>query len=114
MSKLTDLEIRKEISIILLNEQFPKAKSIEFDERQNCFWVETVGFSSWPLLDPLTDDALNHQLMIKYKIDVLNPCKFVNAYVCFKSGNAAKIKATDKNLNKAICLAIIEANKDIN
>ena len=33
MNELTDLEICKKISLIELNEQFPKAKSIEFDDR---------------------------------------------------------------------------------
>ena len=106
MNKLTDLELCKRIA--------------EIEGYNVGIWHDFVAITN-PKDDsylgeynPLTDDALNHQLMIKYKIDVLNPCKFVNAYVCFKSGNAAKIKATDKNLNKAICLAIIEANKDIN
>ena len=110
MNKLTDLEICKRIAEI----DGVKVRDIG---GVICI-LEATGSSLMKTpttrYNPLTDDALNHQLMIKYKIDVLNPCKFVNAYVCFKSGNAAKIKATDKNLNKAICLAIIEANKDIN
>ena len=83
MNELTDLEIRKKISLIELNEQFPKAKNIEFDDRQNCFWVEGIGFTGWPLLEPLTDDALCFRLMIKYSDSV--------------------------SINKAICLAIIKS-----
>jgi hypothetical protein len=105
MNKLTDLEICKRIAEI---------EGIQYTIENPRFGIEHVQpLNNTELIyDPLTDDALCFQLMVKYKIDVLNPCKFVNAYVCFKSGNAAKIKATDKNPNKAICLTIIEAHKN--
>jgi hypothetical protein len=108
MSKLTDLEMRKLISMIELNEQFPKAKSIEFDESQNCFWVDSIGFTSWPLLDPLTDDALCFKLMIKYDIAPFK-CEF-GGYECVYdvdlvlSGSGV---VNDENPNRAICIAII-------
>ena len=35
---LEELEIRIQITMIGLKEQFPNASSIEFNDRQNCFW----------------------------------------------------------------------------
>jgi len=57
--------------------------------------------------NPLTDDALCFQLMIKYKLSLFAPegeqtnwdCIIIDIFTC------------DENPNKAICLAIIEANK---
>ena len=102
---MEDLEICKFITLLGLKEKFTDAKSIEFDDNQMCFWVDTVGFTSWPLLTPLTDDGLCFKLMIKYKLDISlyheNTPK-----VFYSLGEWVE----DKSLNKAICLAIIEVN----
>ena len=108
MDKLTDLEICKRITEIELRRVFPKAKSIEFEKSQACFWVESAGFSSWRLLDPLTDDALCFKLMVKYKVwRWSNPAegKF-NA--CIKNVNGW---VSAKTLNRAICTAIIQSKE---
>jgi len=122
--ELTDLEICKEISMMELKRQFPEAKTIEFNERQNCFWVEAVGFISWPLLDPLTDDALCFQLMVKYDVKrEWEAYDFIGwNYHCIDNKNPERItertffgkgkETADISPNKAICLAIIEAYKD--
>lgn len=116
MSELTDLEIRMTISLIELNKQFPKAKSIEFDKTQNCFWVDSVGFTSWPLLNPLTDDALCFQLMNKYGISLINHENTNDAcYAIWAHSNETPHPCSTgmlTNQNKAICLAIIEAHKE--
>jgi hypothetical protein len=108
MSELTDLEIRKRVTEIELNATFINAKSIEYDELQRCYWVETAGFSSYPLLNPLTDDALCFQLMVKYECGVINVAKGVFVTQCKMAHSEANHNTT---VNKAICLAIIEANK---
>ena len=114
MSRLTDLEIRKQITLILINDKFPKAASIEYDDRQLCFWVETSGFSSWPLENPLTDDALCFMLMVKYGVTI-GPCQmYKNMFLAFTySEYEIKVlpKAHESSANKAICLAIIEHHK---
>lgn len=61
--------------------------------------------------DPLTDDALCFQLMIKHKISLLDE---------YLSGDSGKwvaerhhtymVSASSKNPNKAVCLAIIKCN----
>tara|TARA_R110000796_G_scaffold153558_1_gene270112 strand:+ start:346 stop:678 length:333 start_codon:yes stop_codon:yes gene_type:complete len=110
MNKLTDLEIRKEISIILLNEQFPKAKSIEFDDRQNCFWVESIGFTSWPLLNPLLDDALLNQLIFKYEIST----SFNFCLISMITDKQYEMNFTDiPSLKRKCLLLIIEAHKEL-
>ena len=112
MSELTDLEIRKMITVIEIKRLFPKAKSIEFDHKQNCYWINVVGFESYPLLDPLTDDALCFRLMVKYDMAPFK-CEF-GGYDCVYdmdlvlSGSGI---TNDENPNRAICLAIIEGNK---
>jgi hypothetical protein len=110
MNELTDLEIRKLISIFELNQQFPKAKSIEFDASQNCFWVDSIGFTSWPLLDPLTDDALCFKLMVKHSIRVEpeNCSAWTDNDDGYPQYEVIHCKGT---INKAICLAIIKSKE---
>jgi len=64
--------------------------------------------------NPLDDDALCFQLMVKYKAfpegtgdDTHRAC------VCNWQGKPEYYRATAETLNKAICLAIIEANKEL-
>ena len=58
--------------------------------------------------NPLTDDALCFQLMVKYKVDVEFFTDCVSGYV----GGSCKGESINESPNKAICLAIIEAHKD--
>lgn len=116
MSKLTDLEIKKAIAKI-------EGAFKTYDDGENVTAIFKVGNGIHTYespnhgYNPLTD-ALNHQLMIKYKITV----EFTRYYEHLKSttvkafyddeadnGYGAYIQ--DKNPNKAICLAIIEAHK---
>ena len=66
--------------------------------------------STAPLIyNPLTDDALCFKLMIKYKITMNWHTDGYKAWVMIK---AKSYSAAAKTANKAICLAIIEANKE--
>jgi len=57
--------------------------------------------------NPLTDDALCFKLMVKYKVDINN-----DEDHNLRTAWYAEYKSIqDENMNKAICLAIIEANK---
>ena len=115
MNELTDLEICKKISLIELNEQFPRAKSIEFDDRQNCFWVEGVGFTGWPLLEPLTDDALCFKLCFEFGvcIDYDSGDVFIRGGDGF-DGCLSVMQFEDgcfESLKRSICLAIIKSKE---
>ncbi len=115
MKQLTDLEMCKFITILILKEKFSDAKSIEFDENQNCFWVDSVGFTSWPLLNPLTDDALCFQLMVKHKITFESCPFYVGRFIANgndENGNKILPKISNESPNKAILLAIIEAQNE--
>jgi hypothetical protein len=57
--------------------------------------------------NPLTDDALNHQLMIKYKVDIMFNDEWCGIYNDY---NTKGVLFEDISPNKAICLAIIEAH----
>jgi hypothetical protein len=59
--------------------------------------------------NPLTTDALCFQLMIKYKIKLTYEYDFT--WLCFSSYTSNKLLSKNSNPNKAICLAIIEADK---
>jgi hypothetical protein len=114
MTELTDLQIRKKITEIELSDGIAKDKPIEFDEKQNCYWIESAGFSSYPLLDPINDDGLCFRLMIKYKIRLLDE---YYTGVCdswfaeFGPENMSRYVKSE-NPNKATCLAIIESHKN--
>ena len=63
--------------------------------------------------NPLTDDALCFQLMIKYCVDFNHAMFTDNTLHRYQAVNTITRKGwgLDKNPNKAICLAIIEVNK---
>ena len=69
-----------------------------------------------PKYNPLTDDALCFQLMIKYKIDVVWVSSLLNNDDRVYAKNTALSNLVNekpnRGTNKAICLAIIEAHKD--
>ncbi len=80
------------------------------------FGTVKVIFSTY---SPLTDDALCFQLMIKYSIEVKPPLEGVTSNktkVVWTVFNGAddfdSYYLYDENPNKAILLAIIEANKN--
>tara|TARA_R110000764_G_C11012690_1_gene383436 strand:+ start:1656 stop:2015 length:360 start_codon:yes stop_codon:yes gene_type:complete len=112
MSELSDLEIRKMITEIEIERLFPKAKSVEFDRIQNCYWINVVGFESYPLLSPLTDDALCFRLMFEHEISIDHEERLCGKLVRVSNnsweylGNICYDENT--SVNKAICLAIIE------
>jgi len=73
--------------------------------------------------NPLADDALCFQLMVKYDINLTSMEPTLKdgsdgyEYTCYKQGayqNVSAILSIDKSPNKAICLAIIEAHKESN
>ena len=59
-----------------------------------------------PEYNPLTDDALCFRLMIKYEIELFEINK---VWHCNWAGSNLVTKS--ESPNKAVCLAIIEANK---
>jgi hypothetical protein len=58
--------------------------------------------------NPLTDDALCFQLMVKYKVDVEFFTDCVSGYI----GGSCKGESIGNTTNQAICLAIIEAHNE--
>ena len=64
------------------------------------------------IYNPLTDDALCFQLMVKYEVNVdsyLGVTSISSDYT--NKPNIAQVSYMDYTINKAICLTIIEANK---
>ena len=60
--------------------------------------------------NPLTDDALCFKLMVNYKVRFCP--EYDGSFVAFlHNGHNEYARILDKNPNRAICLAIIEAHK---
>ena len=107
MSELTDLEICKRIA--------------EIENKGDCFnWFNTFAirtemYAEREEFNPLTDDALCFQLMVKYDCDLISPYRPNNDthWECqIFTGNCTDVVSIyNDSPNKAICLAIIEAHK---
>jgi hypothetical protein len=104
---MTDLEVCKRIAEIegLINHIYFRKVQVDRTPNKsiNTSWI------NWEDYNPLTDDALNHQLMVKYKIDLdFTDDGYTRAWqyhhICGQD-------TLNKNPKKAILLAIIEAHK---
>ena len=101
--------INKRCAEILAWESEPNVKSVEFDGN-NCFWVEHVGFSAFPVqhycnnpadTDAIIDKCWDELMSVKYEYCVLSrwqylmhqhKCtKLVAACICFIEINEGKL-----------------------
>jgi hypothetical protein len=105
MSELTDLQICKKIA--------------EIENKGDCFnWFNTFAirtemYAEREEYNPLTDDALCFQLMVKYDMPPMKSGA-PNLYECVFDIDRALSGAgiiCDESPNRAICLAIIEEHK---
>ena len=113
IKELTDLEICKriaEIEDILFH-------VTQYRENNFVALMSTNDFTGTPPeligeYNPLTDDALCFQLMVKHEVNVdsyLGVTSISSDYT--NKLNIAQVSYMDYTINKAICLTIIEANK---
>lgn len=109
--ELTDLEICKRIAEIEGHDVSAEDYGIyitEFNANYNCH--ESNAYN------PLSDDALNHQLMIKYNVCLMHYEEYTTARIWDNpEDNPIADFSTinnDTNTNKAILLAIIEAHNE--
>ena len=117
---MDDLSICKRIAEIEGN----KVVFDEFNDKQVKILIQTwcdtdsCYFDDYSPYNPLTDDALCFQLMVKYDIDVLSPYRKNGETKweaqIFSKDYADAFSIYDESPNKAICLAIIEAHKESN
>ena len=107
--ELTDLEVCKRIVEIEGVQH-----QIECEDMPNAYmYSEELNME----YNPLTDDGLCFQLMVKHKVDVQHYTdkRRVECTIWEHHGNffVDEIsRASDKKPNKAICLAIIEAHNE--
>tara|TARA_R110000787_G_scaffold283904_1_gene397118 strand:- start:446 stop:778 length:333 start_codon:yes stop_codon:yes gene_type:complete len=106
---MDDLEICKRIA------EIEKLNQVEIKGNV----LVSHGFSCDRLYNPLKDDALCFQLMIKYAIEVKPPLAGiqVNTKVVWSIFNGVdsfdNYYLYDESTNRAICRAIIEAHKEL-
>jgi hypothetical protein len=106
MSELTDLEITERLMEIV---GFKYEYALMNGKRVGEFNGELIEFN------PLTDKALCFDLMVKYDVIYLDGCALVNYTTTgFYSDEDYQCSAEviNKDPQKAICLAIIEAHND--
>lgn len=109
MIELTNLEICKHIAKI---EGYPQKVMGHDTVIVSTATEHTLGH--WKEYNPLTDDALCFQLMLKYEINLNYDFKGCsNRYVCFHNKHIATELSRSDGASKAICLAIIEAKKHL-
>jgi len=112
--ELTDLEICKRIAEI-------EGYKTSVTDRVEGVWASAYANDCYDWFNPLTDDTLCFKLMIKYDINLTSMEPTLKdgsdgyEYTCYKQGAYQKVcrlaLSIDKSPNRAICLAIIEANK---
>ena len=100
---LNDLEICKRIAEIEGRTYWSSGHG----EGLHLHYVEGNENSRILYYNPLTDDALCFELMIKYKLSLIAPEGEQVEWDCVISD----VLTTDKSPNQAICLCIIEAHK---
>ena len=100
MEELTDLEICKRIAEIDGKTDIEVVPSAVYGD---------LILTNSGLFNPLTDDALCFQLMVKHGVTV--SFEEIEAYIYNDYKTKSVCFDKDKTPNKAICLAIIEANK---
>lgn len=107
---MTDLEICKRIAEI---EELLNTRVILGENEHLQVNVGDFDLPLWVTYNPLTDDALCFQLMVKHGVDFVNRKDYYE--VMFIKLNDSPLEnwdsIEDENPNKAICLAIIEANE---
>lgn len=107
MTELTNLEICKKIAEI---EGFTIP---ECGHTNDGVWCSFMPNNCYGHYNPLTDDALCFQLMVKHKMQLTT--LICGDYICVKQNVFVNINNLTKGLsspNKAICLAIIEAHNE--
>ena len=99
MSELDDLSICKRIAEI----ERIGHQHIQYTDKP--FIVSMATHSEY---NPLTDDALCFQLMVKYEVSLIAPEREQEDWDCV----IRDVLTVHKSPNKVICLAIIEVHKD--
>ena len=106
-SVMTDLEICKRIAEIegdkVTMSAFSNYENPPKGSTNSIIWTMQMLVAS--IRNPLTNDALCFKLMVKYKMD------FIPYYPDEYRAQIKNTYVVNKSPNKAICLAIIEANK---
>ena len=105
---MNDLEICKRIAEIEFNDLIDCYEH-EFDGI--CIDKPMCGMVFREAYNPLTDDALCFQLMVKYKIQLKKVTNGDGWAASFNRLNHSICTLFNTSPNKAICLATFEANK---
>jgi len=82
---MTGFEINKRLAVlVILDKLGSKVASIEYDDRQNVLWVETVGFSAYEIPDYCNDCSAMGPVIFDLGISIVYDDVF-NTYCSFSS-----------------------------
>ena len=122
MTELTDLQICKRIAeiegveylcdrgVVILNENYSELINTICSGRYSP--EQVVKIIDEASYNPLTDDALCFQLMVKYQVDTVHE-RFIKQALIYDDPEDNPIgRAADKSMNKAILLAITESKRE--
>ncbi len=106
---MTDLEVCKRIAEIEgIDFEAEDGKVIQLAPNTNIPNAKVGYFTSW--FNPLTDKALCFNLMVKYRVDIVQSTGGNVEAHCW--GGNTLFGADDEVLQRAICLAIIAKHED--
>ena len=102
--ELTNLEICQKIA------EIEKPDNLEYDH-QGYPMIKVQSIAEYVDYNPLSDDALCFQLMIKYRVDLSFYETLFKASVLEFTLPIRKTESVSDSPNKAICMAIIKAKE---
>ena len=104
--------INKRCAEILAWESEPNVKSVEFDGN-NCFWVEHVGFSAFPVQHYCNNPADTDAIIDKCLDELLEPvfCTDSNSFEWYQSRWSLLIEKHKCTKLVAACICFIEINE---
>lgn len=104
---MSDEWLNTELTEAVLNNRYPKAKSIDFDGTQNCFWVHDTGFSSFKIESYCTDWNATMPLAVEHGIQYqLAEANDSDVHYAFHFDDREIVE--DKSLLRAIVICLIK------
>ncbi len=110
----SDFEINKAVALTYLRHKYPLAKSIEYDNSQRCFWVESAGFSSYLIPDYCNNPNDAWPIILENRIgiepkpinDKTNDTEYT-AFVLFTDRHCQKVMSVGPNLLRSAMIVFL-------
>jgi len=117
--EMSNDKINELVTIAVIKQTHKNIKAVESDVNQGCVWVETVGFSSWPILDYCNNPADWANLISVIISDPTKGIKIEDTGVIisdYGDFNLEDVEVRDINTGRAISICYLkmkEANNNV-